>query len=174
MTTKLILSETLETHSENLRLASVFRVLARGHDLHAAFTAIVTNKSANAFAPALALLKNKGKLVHSVDQLYLAIVRTAVTECLDLTRDYCKKTKQTKILKAQEWFTVFRLTRNAMNHNFHFEFRPDDLKELPATWRTMTINLAMDGTELTQAVLPPNTAIEWLAELDQFISTRIQ
>lgn len=174
MTSKLALSGTLEAHSENLRLASVFRVLARGHDLHAAFETIVRGKSPTAFQPSLQLLKNKNKLVHSIDQLYLATVRTAVTESLELTRDYCRKTKQTKNLKAQSWFTVFRHIRNALNHNFCFEFRPEDLKELPATWNSITIEANLHGTELTQFMLPPSVAIEWLAELDEFISTTLQ
>ena len=174
MTSKLALSGTLETHSQNLRLASVLRVLARGHDLHAAFEAIVLGKSPAAFQPSLQLLKNKKKLIHSIDQLYLDIVRTAVTESLELTRDYCRKTKQTKNLKAQSWFTVFRLIRNALNHNFHFEFKPEDLKELPATWNSITLDANLHGTEMTQSILPPSVAIEWLAELDEFISTGLQ
>ena len=174
MRTKVVLSETLEAHSNNLRLASVFRVLARGHDLAKAFEAIVGNKSPAAFTPSLLLLKSKTKLIHSVDQLYLAMVRTAVTESLELTRDYCRKTTQTKALKAQDWFNVFRLLRNALNHNFHFEFTPEDLKVLPATWRMVTVTAAHDGTELTQKVLPPDAAIEWLAELDHFISEGLQ
>ena len=174
MPSKSVLSETLEAHSNNLRLASVFRVLARGHDLAAPFKAIVGNKSPTAFAPSLLLLKNKTKLIHSVDQLYLATVRTAVTESLELTRDYCRKTSQTKVLSAQDWFTVFRLLRNALNHNFHFEFTSNDRKFLPATWRTITITAEHNGTELTQTLLPPNVAMEWLAALDQFISEKLQ
>jgi hypothetical protein len=174
MTSKLALSGTLETHSQNLRLASVFRVLARSHDLHAAFEAIVQAKPPTAFQHSLQLLKNKNELIHSIDQLYLAIVRTAVTESLELTRDYCRKTNQTKNLKAQSWFTVFRLIRNALNHNFHFEFKPEDLKELPATWNSITLEANFHGTAITQAILPPSVAIEWLAELDEFISTGLQ
>ena len=174
MPSKSTLSQVLDTHADNLRLASVFRVLARGHNLHAAFEAIVEDKTPAAFAPSLQLLKNKRKLVHTVEQLYLAIVRTAVTESLELTRDYCRETKQTKTLKAEEWFTVFRLIRNALNHNFHFEFSESDLKELPATWRTIIIDSALNGTEFTRSALPPDLAIEWLAELDAFISNRLK
>lgn len=170
MISKLALTGTLEAHSESIRLASVFRILARGHDLHSAFEAIVRGKSPAAFQPSLQLLKNKKKLIHSIDQLYLATVRAAVTESLELTRDYCRRTEQTKNLKAQSWYTVFRLIRNALNHNFCFEFRPKDLKDLPASWNSITIEASLNGTELTQVFLPPNVAIEWLVELDEFIS----
>ena len=170
MPSKSVLFETLQAHSENLRLANVFRVLARGHDLHAAFGLLVADKSSTAFGPSIQLLKNKRKLVHSVDQLYLAIVRSAVTESLELTRDYCKQTKQTKLLKAQEWYTVLRLVRNALNHNYRFEFRPGDFKELPATWGGISIEAGHHGSEITQKILPPGAAIEWLSELDEFIS----
>ena len=174
MPTKAVLSETLEAHSNNLRLASVFRLFARGHDLATPFEAIVGSQSSAAFAPSLLLLKSKTKLIQAVDQLYLAMVRTAVAESFELTRDYCRNTTQTKALKAQDWFSVFRLLRNALNHNFRFEFRPEDLKLLPATWREITITAEHGGTDLTQKVLPPDVAIEWLAELDSFISEGLQ
>lgn len=170
MHSKLSVIEALQAHSENLRLASVFRVLARGHDLHAAFGAIVAEKSAAAFGPSLQLLEDKRKLAHSVDQLYLAVVRAAVTESFELTRDYCRKTKQTKSLKAQKWFTVIRMIRNALNHNFHFRFSSDDLLELPASWGPIIIDAELEGKELTQTILPPETAIAWLAELDEYVS----
>lgn len=112
--------------------------------------------------------------MHSVDQLYLAIVRTAVTESFELTRDYCRKTKQTESLKSQQWFTAIRLIRNALNHNFHFDFSPSDLAELPAKWGPIVIEAKLGGTELTRAILPPEAAIEWLAELDEFVSHSLQ
>ncbi len=174
MISKLTLTQSLEAHADNLRLANVFMVLGRGHDLHAAFEVLVSGKSPTAFGPSLQILKDKKRLVHTVDQLYFAIVRTAVTECLDLTRDYCRNTKQTKTLKAQNWFTVFRLIRNALNHNFHFEFKPDDCKELPATWKSITIDIGHNKTELTQKTLPSSVAIDWLAELDEFISKNLR
>jgi hypothetical protein len=174
MISKLALSETLVAHSDNLRLASVFRLLAREHDLHSAFEAVVIYKYPTGFQPSLQLLKNKKKLIHSIDQLYLTIVRTAVTESFELTRDYCRKSNQIKNLKAQNWYTVFRLIRNALNHNFHFEFSPKDLKELPATWNSITLDARLHEKELTQALLPPSVAIEWLGELDEFISTGLR
>mgnify|MGYP003352847851 CR=1 FL=1 len=39
---------------------------------------------------------------------------------------------------------------------------------------SITIDAKQNGTELTQATLPPAVAIAWLAELDEFVSNALQ
>ena len=174
MLSKPEISSTLMAHAENLRLASVLRVLARSRDLASEFAAVVGSTPPDAFRPSLSLLQSREKLVHVADQMYLAIVRTALTDGLELTRDYCRRTEQVPILKAQPWFQVFRLLRNALNHNLHFVFGSEDRAVLPVSWRDITISVDLDGKELTQDILDPATAIDWLAELDGFIEKEVR
>ena len=101
MRSKSELIGVFEAHANNLRLAYVFRVLARSTDLASAFGETVASENSTAFQPSLLLLQDSPRLVHSVDRLYLAVMRTAETEALDLTRDYCKLTEQGPLLKAQ-------------------------------------------------------------------------
>lgn len=164
---------TLEVHANSLRLASVFRVLARSSDLAATFRPLVASTRLTAFQPLITLLEDNARLIHSADQLYFTVVRSAVTESLDLTRDYCRSTNQTALLKSQPWFHMFRIFRNAPNHNFRLEFKLDDLKMLPLSWKTLTIKATHNLQELTQGHLPPSAAIDWMADLDDFASTQL-
>lgn len=174
MLAKADLIGTLEVHANNLRLANVLRVLARGGDLKSSFLEVVGSTPLSSFHPVVSLLGDAPRLVHSADLLYLAIVRAAVTECLDLTREYCKGTGQTAKLKAQPWFQTLRIIRNAFNHNFRLEFSADDRKLLPVQWRSIAISEAQANCEVTHEIFPPSVAIEWLQELDTFIADGVE
>ena len=174
MYTKFQILGTLDTHANNLRLASLLRVLARSSDLEVEFRKAIGLRRPEVFEPSLGLLADKPKFIDAVDQMYFAIVRTAVTEALDLTREYCETTGQSAILKRQSWFRVFRIIRNALNHNFRLEFNPTDRKLLPLTWKTICLTNAQDGKELTQKMFPVDVAIDWLTELDDFVSEGIK
>lgn len=173
MVTKFTLIGTLEAHANNLRLANVLRVVARGGDLASTFKGLVGAKPATAFGTAIAMLEDKSKLVHVSEQLYLTLLRAAISESLELARDYCRTTSQVQLLKTQPWFTVFRLLRNALDHNFRFHFKPEDLKLLPVKWQSIELTAQLEGAELTQSHLPPSAAIDWLSQLDEFISNTL-
>ena len=173
MLSKQELTGILEVHANNLRIANVFRVLSRGTNLASAFREIVDSKSPIVFQPTFSLLEDRAKLTHSVDQLYFALMRTSITEALDLTREYCRLTNQVSILKEQPWFHLFRIFRNSLNHNFKLDLKKDDLKHLPLSWRTITVTESEQGRELTLNILPPEIAIDWLIEVDEFINTRL-
>ena len=163
---------SIGTHADSLRLASVLRLLTRGSDLAASLQSII-GASPTALQPSITLLGNKSKLIHSADQLYLTLVRAAVTESLDLTRDYCRKTGQIEVLKSQPWFHIFRIFRNAFNHNFKLEFGKEDLKLLPLAWNNLSIDASDNSKELTHKLLPPSAAIDWLTDLENFISSQL-
>lgn len=164
---------SLQVHADNLRLASVLRLLVRGTDLAATLQPIIEGAGSTAFQPSKKLLENKPKLIHSADQLYLTLVSAAVTEALELTRNYCSGTNQSEVLESQPWFHIFRIFRNALNHNFKIEFCKYDRTLLPLAWKNLSIEVGDDFRELTQELLPPNAAIDWLADLESFISSQL-
>ena len=176
MTTKIELIGVLEAHADSIRLSNTLRVLARATDLHALFNTVIDASSQNlvGFQKTLQLLADQPKLLHSVNQLYLTILSATITETLDLTRDYCRSTDQTKILKAQPWFQVFRICRNALNHNFLIEFTKEDRTMLPVEWNGVRIDASLENRQLSLGVLPLDKAMEWLEELEHFISTDLQ
>ncbi|MDP3210446.1 hypothetical protein [Methylotenera sp.] len=171
MVTKSALLGSLEAHASNLRLANVVRVVSRGGDLASIFKSLVGPQPSTAFGAAIAMLADKPKLANVSEQVYLTLLRAAISESLELTRDYCRTTNQVAALRAQPWFTVFRLLRNTLDHNFRFHFKPEDLKLLPVKWQSIELTAELEGSELTQASLPPAEAIDWLSQLDEFISS---
>lgn len=176
MTTKIELIGVLEAHSNSVRLSNTLRVLAHATDLHALLNTVVDASSQNlaGFQKTLSLLADQPKLLHSVNQLYLTILSATITETLDLTRDYCRSTGQTRILKAQPWFQVFRICRNALNHNFMIEFTKEDRTMLPVEWNGVRIDASLENRQLSLGILPLDKAMEWLEELERFISTDLQ
>lgn len=175
MLTKTQLLGALEAHADNVRLAYAFRLLSRATDLHLLFNGAVAQHERHlaGFQPTLALLADRARLYHSIDQLHLAVVRTAVTEALDLTRDFCHGTSQTGVLKAQPWFHVFRMLRNALNHNFLIQFNKDDRKLLPVEWAGVRIDETLENTSVSLALLTVPTSLAWLEELESFVTNQL-
>ncbi|WP_223510908.1 hypothetical protein [Pseudomonas sp. BF-R-05] len=173
MLRKIDLIGSIQVHADNLRLASVLRLLARGTDLAATLQPIIEGACPTAFQPSKTLLENKPKLIRSADQLYLTLVRAAVTESLELTRDYCSETNQSGVLESQHWFHIFRIFRNALNHNFKMDFCKYDRTLLPLAWKNLSIEVGDNFKVLTQELLPPNAAIDWLSDLENFILNQL-
>ncbi len=68
---------------------------------------------------------------------------------------------------------MFRIFRNTFNHNFKLEFGKEDLKVLPLTWKNLSIVASDNAKELTHKLLPPSAAIDWLTDLENFISSQL-
>jgi len=174
MLTKKELAGILETHANNIRVANVVRILARGGNLAESFRSIIATRSNEPFLPTVNLLEDKSRLIHTVDELYKTVLRAAITESYELTKDYCIATGQFESFKQQSWSTVFWFLRNCFNHNFCFKFKPSDLKLLPVKWGVIEISAALEGKLLSQEIFPDHAAIDLLSEVDEFVLKGIQ
>ena len=176
MVTKNKLLGVLESHADNIRLVNIVRVLARKGNLNESFSVAIGEDGIkkDAFHKSLHLLANVDKLTHTTEELYKTVIRAAVTESFELSRDYCEKNNQQELFETQPWFQVFRLLRNALNHNFMFEFRKFDKTLLPCRWNSITIDISLDNKELSLNVLPVTAALEWLECLEEFITNELQ
>jgi hypothetical protein len=175
MVSKSNLMDVLDAHANNLRLVSVLRLLARQGDLEANFRSLIDGENLTRFQPTIQLLNDKAKLIHSADQLYLTVIRSAVTESFDLTRKYCESTsaEKTALLKSQSWFHMFRTFRNAFNHDFRISFRPADLKLLPFSWGGLALDFSHNNEAISLKHLPLGAAIDWLNVLRDFVSKEL-
>ncbi|WP_345970192.1 hypothetical protein WCX72_00080 [Sulfurimonas sp. HSL1-6] len=161
----------IESHANNIRLVSVLRVLARRGNLGESFRVAVGEDTINnnGLRKSLQLLGDTGKLTHTADQLYFTAVRSAISEAFELTKDYCANSNQTQKMEAQPWFYVFRILRNAINHNFIIKFGKYDPPRLPLEWGTITLEASMENQELSLNMLPVADALDWLECLEEFI-----
>ncbi|HZP77962.1 MAG TPA: hypothetical protein VFB45_17580 [Pseudolabrys sp.] len=53
------------------------------------------------------------------------------------------------VLKCADWYEFARLIRNAVSHNFRFDFRKYDKSLMPLSWGGVTLTAELDGTPLT-------------------------
>ena len=162
----------IEAHAQNIRLVNIFRVLTFKGDVSKSFYEIIGEEAAKSpsFIKTFQLLENTDKVIHTANQLYLLIVRSVVTECFNITRDYCKKTKQNNKIENQLWFHIIRILRNSLNHNFFIEFRPFDKTLLPIEWGEVFIDASMENQLLSHEIFPISSALEWLETLENFIT----
>lgn len=162
----------IEAHAQNIRLVNILRVLTLKGNLSKSFYEIIGEEAAKSpsFIKTFQLLENTNKLIHTADQLHLLTIRSAVSECYELTRDYCKKTNNYQNLQNQPWFDVIRIIRNTMNHNFLIEFKDKDRERLPFQWKEIMIDISMENQELSYKIFPVSAALEWLEALENFIT----
>lgn len=166
----------IEAHAQNIRLVNILRVLTLKGDLSKSFYEIIGEEAAKSpsFIKTFQLLENTDKVIHTVEQLYWMTVRSSVTECFELTHDYCEKTKQDSKFKNQSWFYVIRTVRNALNHNFLIEFKyENDRKRLPIQWKEIRIDISMENQILSHKIFPVSAALEWLETLENFINDEL-
>ena len=175
MSSKSDLLGTIAVHADSLRLASVLRVLSRNGDLleglrSSAGEEFMRNPAASR---SLQILGDQVLCIHTADQIYRTIIRSAVSEGFELARAYCRETGQVPQLKKQLWFHVIRMIRNALNHNFKFEFRPEDKAMLPLTWGAVSIDESMNGQALSLQMFSVDSALEWLGVLEEFVENEL-
>ncbi|NTH16659.1 hypothetical protein G6L99_31595 [Agrobacterium rhizogenes] len=74
-------------------------------------------------------------------------------------------------LKAAQWYQFARLVRNALSHNFRFEFDRGTRMKLPITWNGITISEAMDGQPISYMTLWHKTGYELFLEMKIFANS---
>ncbi len=90
-----------------------------------------------------------------LNQLH-ALIRTPFALLSDYCNDYDKAEPGAglfKQLEGAEWYEFARINRNAISHNFRYEFRPRDLRVLPVTWNGLTLTTDMDGQTMRHELL---------------------
>jgi len=93
----------------------------------------------------------------------------------ELLRDYCEDFDKAvptlhlqNDLKNTAWYYFTKLIRNAISHNFRFEFNKQDKWRLPVTWNGITITPNMDGEAITYEALWHNSGYALFLEMRVF------
>lgn len=75
--------------------------------------------------------------------------RFLIIACYESIKDILKEDQKWSQIQHNSLMKVFRHVRNAATHDNHFDIKYEkDLKYLPLSWRTKTINLNTIGKEL--------------------------
>ncbi|WP_457418775.1 hypothetical protein [Roseateles sp. P5_E7] len=56
----------------------------------------------------------------ATEDFYMLAYRSALTDLFPLTKLYCQETGQLDMLKAQPWFSFWRILRNCFAHDLVF------------------------------------------------------
>jgi len=122
----------------------------------------------------LLILNNRTILKHAYNQLYDSVHRSALVELFEMTKAYCKETKQEEILTRQSWYQFWRILRNCFSHSFKFEFREYDKKQLPVSWSNITLDISLEGKNLTHGTLSREDLLKFLDEIKKFIEKNLR
>jgi hypothetical protein len=105
-----------------------------------------------------------------LNQLY-ALIRAPFEIVCDYCEDYDKVVGDLRLsnqMKASTWFHFARIVRNAISHNFHFQYGKYDKSLLPVTWNGITLSQDMEGKPLTSGSLWHKTGYELFLEMRNF------
>ena len=119
----------------------------------------------------LRLLRDREVSKIAFTQLYDTVHRAAVKELFEVMKDYCEATNQSAALTSQPWYQFWRVLRNCFSHDFRFRFTDYDKKQLPVSWRAVTIDESMDGKHLTHGVLSREQILAFIDDAKRFVET---
>jgi hypothetical protein len=81
-----------------------------------------------------------------------ALIRAPFELLMDYCEDYDKEVPTRHLLKELKetpWYDFTRLIRNAISHNFRFEFRDPDKRRMPITWMHISLTEDLHGKPMT-------------------------
>lgn len=92
--------------------------------------------------PAIKILEGPER--DKVIQLFFSLaLQIPIVRVFELIKSYCRETKQIDKFENQEWYNVAWVIRNCFSHDFQLKVYGEKLKELPFTWRNITITEEM-------------------------------
>ena len=125
------------------------------------------------FRQVAALLESKPDREVALKEFTTMLLRGLLKESFETVRAYAKANRQSAKLKAQPWYQFFRLIRNCVSHNFHFELRDSDKELLPVSWHGRTIDESLDGKPLEIAFLGYDGVWDLFSELVMFADSQL-
>ena len=125
------------------------------------------------FPNLLALLNNETAMHIACEELFDSAHRSAIKELFPLTKLYCHNTGQLQDLKSQPWFQFWRILRNCWSHDMTFNFNPDEKTLLPVTWSGVTLDISMNGKQLTYGRCSRDKLRELIETAQSYVSQHL-
>ena len=92
--------------------------------------------------PAIKILESPDK--EKVIQLFFSMaLQIPIVRAFELIKSYCRETKQIRKFENQNWYNVAWAIRNCFSHDSRLKVYGEKIKELPFTWRNITITREM-------------------------------
>ena len=113
---------------------------------------------------------DREKHVVSVMELYKSMRRALIKESYEVLKSYAKKTNQSLKLEQANWYRFATIIRNAITHDFHFEFSKYDLNAMPLTWKNVMIDCSLKGNPISDEQLPHGVSFDLHMEMNDFLN----
>ena len=104
----------------------------------------------------------------------LTYLHTLIRAPFELLSDYCEDFDRAapggsllSKMKSAPWYGIAYIVRNAVSHNFHIELGKMR-KQLPISWRTITITEKMEGRPMTAEIFWHRPGYELFLEMQAF------
>ena len=101
------------------------------------------------------------------------LIRGLLKESYEIVKFYVETNAQADKFKSQDWFHFYRLIRNAVSHNFHFDFGKFDKTLLPISWNGRIIDITLNEKPLEIAFLGYDGIWELFSDLKKFADHRL-
>jgi hypothetical protein len=103
-------------------------------------------------------------------EFYKSARRNLVKESFEVTTDFVEANGLLSKLRLEPWYYFAYHVRNAITHDFRWEFTNKKTKALlPTTWNGKTIEVSMEGTEIIEGFLDPFTATSLALAMEDFV-----
>ena len=126
------------------------------------------------FHQVASLLVNVTDRNSALKEFTTMLIRGLIKESYEVVNAYTKSTQQREEFRKQPWFQFYRLIRNCVSHNFHFDFRKSDKKMLPVSWRGKIIDSSLDQQSLDISFLGYDGVWELFSDLKSFVNEQLK
>ena len=99
--------------------------------------------------------------------------RQVISDSIELVKQYCKKTKQLKIFHKSELFCFVKVFRNALVHDFKFNFLKEEIEKLPLKWRDYTLDEKLKGIDVNFRHLKQDDLPLLIEDLEKEIKSKL-
>lgn len=97
--------------------------------------------------------------------------RNLLKEGFRITQSFCQHSGTEAQLTRQPWYQFARIIVNSLSHNFRFQFRPHDLKNLPVNFRGQSIDASQDGQSFS---MPLEILVALYDEIVEFVINNLR
>lgn len=99
--------------------------------------------------------------------------RKVISDSIELIKQYCEKTRQSKIFHKSELFCFVKVFRNALVHDFKFNFIKKEIEKLPLKWRDYTLDEKLQGIDVNFSHLKQDDLKLLIEDLEKEIKSKL-
>jgi hypothetical protein len=97
--------------------------------------------------------------------------RNLLKEGFRITYSFCRSSGANAQITGQPWYQFARIIVNCLSHDFRFQFKSHDLKQLPVHFRGRSIDASLDGQSLS---MPLWVLLELYDEIVGFVTNQLK